>query len=218
VPRILGCFLVWCILLPAGLSAQDSRLQGSARVVRPAVRFPKSSVSVTVGGILPLSHESVTQFWNAGLSGAVKFHVHIRPDVAVGLGLEGGFLQFDAAAFQAKYPGVPVQYADLGFLHLFVSWRYTPVPSARLSPYLLADVGAAKLSHAVYQETIAGKRVTYYEIPGRTRLALGAGIGCGYLISRSLILEVEGSGLFFNNDPDAGLMVTARAGVRFNIF
>jgi opacity protein-like surface antigen len=209
--------LVCSTLLSCIVSAQTPGGQNTAVVVRPAVRLPKNSLSVTAGGALSLSHESLNQFWNAGLDAAIAFYIHINPAVAIGVGIEGGFMQFDTSAFRQKFPGVPVQYADLGLLHLYLGWRYTVGPSARFTPYILADVGAAKLSKAVYQQTIAGKRVTYYEIPGRTRLALGAGVGFAYVVSRSLVIELEGKGLFFNNDPEAGLVVTARAGVRFNI-
>jgi hypothetical protein len=215
---VLAGALACCLLVSNTGVAQSAGPQGSARLLKQTLRQPKGSISITVGGIAPLSHASLTEFWNPGLVASVGLYVHLQPAVAVGLGIEGGFLQFDTGAFQAKYPTVPVRYADLGYLHLSVRWRYTLVPAARLTPYFLADVGAAKVSHAIYQETVAGKRVTYYEIPGRTRLAVGGGIGCAYIMSRALLLEAEVNGLYMHNDPEAGLLVAARLGVRFNLF
>jgi hypothetical protein len=193
-------------------------MQGITLSSRPAPRLPEGSVSITAGVLGPFSHQPLTSLWNMAGSISAVFYAHVNRSVAIGLGLEAGFLKFDSVAFAQLYPGVPLRYQDLGQLHIFVGGRYTMVPTTRLTPYLLASVGAAKVSTAIYQLKVNGRRVTYYEIPGRTRLALGAGGGLAYQISRVVHLEAEGKALYYHHDPEVGLLVTARLGARINIF
>ncbi len=215
--RIVGALVVLLFIL-GGTANGQSGTADSARVLRPTLRLPGSDIVIAGGGVFPVSHSALTELWGPGAQASAAFYVHVNPMVALGVGLEAGFLKFSVSAFEEKYPGLPPKVQDLGLLHLFLGWRYTIVPSARFAPYLAASLGAVKLSRALYQETINGKRVTYYEIPGRTRLALGAGIGVSYILSRVTVLEAEGRALYFHNDPEAGICITARAGLRFNIF
>lgn len=212
---ILLCALVGAS--PAAAQSHDESQQITLSS-RPAPRLPAGSVSAVGGFLFPFAHQSLTSLWNTGGSISVVSYVHVNRYVALGLGLEAGFLKFDSVAFAQIYPGVTLRYQDLGQLHIFVGGRYTLVPSARLTPYVLASVGAAKVSSAVYQERVGGRRVTYYEIPGRTRLALGAGGGLAYQVSRVVLLELEGKALYYHHDPEVGLLATARLGLRFNIF
>ena len=217
--KTLSRFLLCALLVASSAAAQPpDESQGITLSSRPAPRLPAGSVSVVGGLLFPFAHQPLTSLWNTGGSVSAVCYVHVNRYVALGLGLEAGFLKFDSVAFAQIYPGVTLRYHDLGQLHLFLGGRYTIVPSARLTPYLLASVGAAKVSSAVYQERVNGRRVTYYEIPGRTRLALGAGGGLAYQVSRVVLLELEGKALYYHHDPEVGLLATARLGLRFNIF
>ena len=62
---------------------------------------------------------------------------------------------------------------------------------------------------------IAGVRVIYYDIEGRTRLTLGFGGGVDYYIYRWLLLQAEVKMTYAHNDPQRSLIPLLRGGVIF---
>jgi hypothetical protein len=64
------------------------------------------------------------------------------------------------------------------------------------------------------QETDSG-RVTYYNIPFQTRLAVSLYGGLEYRFNRSFAFDAEARALYVNDDPDVGVTAVIRGGVRF---
>lgn len=209
--------LLGCGIAGGSVCAQQTAPQQSKKAVllpRPAPRVPRRSIVVTAGLTVPLSHSYLTDFWTMGPGGSFTFFAHVHRLVSVGVGAEGSLLFFRSGAFETQYPGVAYEKRNLGLLHLFLTWRYAFVSQPPVSPFIGASIGAAKATKAVYETTVNGIRTTYYEIPGRTRLAVAGLLGADFFLDRTVALEVEGKALFLYNDPEVGLSLSVRAGVR----
>lgn len=208
----LGCVIAWGSVWAQGTATQQEKK--AVLIRRPAPRLPRRSIVMSVGPTVPISHNSLTEFWTMGPGGSITFFAHVHRLVSVGVGGEASLLHFRSGAFEQRYPGVPVQERNVGLLHLYLAWRYAFLSQPPVSPFIGATVGAAKATSAVYQTTVSGIRTIYYEIPGRMRLAFGALAGADFFLDRSLAIEVEGKAIYLYNDPEVGLTVSVRAGVR----
>ncbi len=209
---LLGCGIAWSVVC-----AQQTALpQGKKAVLlpRPATRIPRRSIVMSAGLTVPVSHNHLTDFWSMGPGGSVAFFAHVHRLVSVGVGVDGSMLFFRTGAFETQFPGVSSEKRNLGLLHLYLTWRYAFVSKPPVSPFIGASVGAAKATSAVFETTINGIRTTYYEIPGRTRLAVAGVLGADFFLDRTMAVEVEGKAVYLYNDPEVGLALSVRAGVR----
>jgi hypothetical protein len=197
------------------LAQQRDRVAASPR---PVIRFPKNSITVSAGWIVPLSRPPLKEFWKPGPSAALGMYVNVNRFVALGLGVEGTYFVFDKPSFVARFPTVLEHPLNVGNIHLFLAWKYTGRLGSVVSPTLGASIGVSKMTKAVYQERVAGVRQTYYEIPGMARATAGATAGIEFAMNRNLSLAIEGRGIYLNNDSEAGFLAGGRMGLRFNIY
>jgi hypothetical protein len=181
---------------------------------RPKARLPRQSIAVSGGLTIPLSHHDLTDFWTMGPGGSLTFFAHVHRLVSLGIGAEGSILKFRPGAFAQTFPNVPVEARSIGLLHVYLTWRYTFVSQPPVSPFIGASVGAAKATAVGYQTMIDGIRKVYYEIPGRMHLAVAGLVGADFFLNNRLAIEVEGKGVYLYNDPEVGLFLSVRAGVR----
>jgi opacity protein-like surface antigen len=182
------------------------------------VYAPRDKTIEILGGMtVPLSHDGITDFWMRGPGANVCLMVRMRDNFKVGVGGEAVLFSFRRAAFGERYPGVTPEVKDLGLLHVYLAFRNYIRPSLRFSPYIGAEVGFARLTAAEQKEVINGVLITYYDVPGTTRLTFGASAGVDYYISRTMALQLDIRGMFMNNDPDLGITASVRLGVKFSL-
>lgn len=211
-----GIVLIVCSLALSLCSAQERAR--STSTIRPAPKFPPNSLTLAFGGMAPLSHNALTQFWNPGPSAALTMYVNVNRYVALGVGAEAALFFFDRQSFEGRFPNVPAHQLNTANLHIFVGWKYTGRLGSFLCPTLGATLGASKMTKALYQQRVAGIRQTYYEIPGMTRATLGATAGLEFVLSRSLALLLEGRAQYLHNDPEVAFLGGGRTGIRINIY
>ena len=182
---------------------------------KPAVNL-KKQITVLAGAGIPLSKEGLTQFWKLGPSGSLSFLVNVTPPTSVGIGADFSMLYFKMADFGSTFPTVPVQRKDIAMIHIYVGFKQSFSPARVFSPYIAGTVGAARVTGASYKEIIDSVRVTYYDIPGRTRLAASFALGTDIVLSRVIAFTMEAKATYFHNDPDVGVMSFVRGGFRFS--
>ena len=191
----------------------------SRPVPRP-VDFAAGRAFTFNGGVsVPVSKKALTEFWNYGAGFSLGFLKHIRDSShaavhALGVGLDVSILRFKAADFQTRFPSVELRAKNMAFVHAYLRWKYLLHRTKRLSPFVGATIGIAQLTGATYREVIDSVRVTYYDIPSRTRLALGIQGGVAFAFSPSFAVEAEGSWYYVHNDPNIGLGFSLRLGGR----
>jgi len=178
---------------------------------------PKKQFTVLAGGGIPLSRESLIKFWKVGPSGSLSFFVNVRPSTALGIGTDVSMLYFKLAEFASTFPGVAVQRKDIVMVHVYVGVKHSFSPTKGFSPYVVGTVGAARVTEAAYKEIVDSVRVTYYNIPGRTRLAGSLGLGADIALSGWLWFTMEAKGTYFHNDADVGVACLVRGGFRFTL-
>lgn len=195
-------------------------LQDISFAQRPDLRrvrqVQRTSVAVMFGITNPQGHDRLREFWLNGPGGAAEFRVHLSPLFSLGAGGDLSVLYFDEAAFNQRWPGVPLQTKVNLFLgNVFLDGAYSPMPASRLRPYIKGQIGAEFITQAIYREVIAGVRYTYYNVGGRTRLTLGVAAGGSYALDYyfSLLLEVKAT--YVHHDPAVGLLLHGRAGVQY---
>lgn len=174
-------------------------------------------LNLQVGGVFPISKEGLKAFWTPGPSGSLSFLVGVSKTFALGLGADFAQLKFDDGAFEGAFPTIKVQNRDIHFGHLYVVGKVSFLPHMRTSPFLIASVGASRMTEASYRVVISGTRITYYHVGGSTRLAVGLGGGADIYLAKWIALEAEARALYMHNDPDAGWMSFLRGGVRFTL-
>lgn len=214
--RFLLVLFVWCtlpLIVPAVYSQQPNPGTTQRTTSKPALN--RVTVSLTIGGGIPISKAALTEFWDGGVSGSVSFMVSVNRVVAFGVGMDAGVLLFSQPRFILTYPTVPLQARNTSFLNLYIAWRYTPFWKNRWAPFFGATVGAARYTGAEYKQIVNGVRVTYYEIPGMTRLSLGGIVGVDLNLSPRAALAVEARGTYVHKDPEAGLWLALNGGIRF---
>jgi hypothetical protein len=122
---------------------------------------------------------------------------------------------FKARKFASEHPGVALENKPVAHVVIALVGRFDLLPGNRLGPFLGAALGASRLTEAVYQEVIDSVRVTYFSIPGRTRLTAAVLGGADFKVNRWFAVTAEVRLTSVIHDPDAGFMVTLRGGFRF---
>lgn len=166
------------------------------------------------GMTVPLSHRGLTELWLRGPCTGMNLLVLATNNFVVGIGAEISLLSFRKGIFAAKFPGVPSQFKDMALVHLTLGLRYYTRPSIRMSPYVGIDIGFARLTGAEYKRIVDGVRQTYYDVPAIARLTFGASAGLDYYIFRRVALQGEARGVYMHNDPNAGMFLSLRMGVK----
>ena len=191
---------------------------GGARAQKPPAPVPMAR-SVLVGGGMswPLTHDGLTQYWRAGPTAAVEFDVRIRRRYQVGLGLEVGAFWFRSARFIQANPGVALHNRPVAQITVAFTGRMELFPEKRIGPFLGLTIGASRFTPAVYQQEIDSVRVTRFNLPEKTRLTVGGIAGVTFHVNRWLGIEAESRLMYVHHDPDAGLILLLRAGLRFTI-
>ena len=183
----------------------------------PAPVLPFRTVCISGGMSWPVTHEGLTRYWRGGPTVAVDFNVRFRRRFLLGVGLDVAAFWFRSSRFIQSNPGVPLHNMPVSHITIALTGRVELTPGKRFVPYLGLSIGASRLTAAVYREVIDSVRVTWFNIPGRTRLSAGGIAGVSFQTSRWLGVEAESRLLYVHNDPDAGLVVLLRAGLRFTI-
>jgi hypothetical protein len=170
---------------------------------------------VTFGAIMPQSKAGLTQFWKMGPSGSIRLLTPVSRTFALGMGFDASLLYFKRGAFSAAYPDVPRQRRNLAYLNLSLVCMYTLAPGRRTSAFIDGEIGASRFTGATYKVIINDVRTVYYDIPGRMRLTIGLGTGVDIGLQRWIAVRVEGRALYMHDDPNAGVTLALRAGLKF---
>ncbi|HET6272207.1 MAG TPA: hypothetical protein VFG32_04455 [Bacteroidota bacterium] len=205
-------FLV-LLYIPLAL-AQDEHPASPSALAHP---YRKQSLIISFGAGIPQSRNGLTSFWEMGPSISVKFMVNVNRALAFGMGLDLAYLKFNEQSFQSELPGIPVRSKDITLGMLSLAMKYSLLPSMRVSPFVGATLGATRLTGAVYKETVDSVLVTYYNIPGRTRLTFGLTAGVDIYLVRWLALQMEAKTSYVHNDPNLGFTSFLRAGIRLSL-
>jgi hypothetical protein len=209
------------ILLFVADAAAQYRKAARPTAVRKIVRLthtPRSStLSFSVGVAVPQSHLGLTKYWAGGPNGSFKLLFGCSRFFKVGLGADLSLLYFKKGAFSQALPGVAIKAEDVSLLNAYVAMRLYARPALRLSPFVGVDFGMARVAPANYRSLVAGKEVTYYDLPGSTHLSVGVSGGLDYYLSRSVAIELEGRGIWVDGNTDLGVTVYAGAGLKFTL-
>ena len=216
-----GCVWVGTVLMSLWCS-QQACSQVSGQTIRPKKQppvapYPRITIALTAGGGQPESRRGLKDFWLRGPSGASSVMISVDRYHAFGMGLEGTLLYFNKAGFANRWPGVALQARNIAFLNAYLAWKLTMIPQKQTTPYLSLNAGIGRLTGARYQEIVNGVRTTYYDISGRTRLTLGAAAGVDIMLTRGFALEAEVKSTYVHNDPDVGIMIFLRGGVKLTV-
>ena len=196
--------VISCTIMAQELPFPDTSASKGSRI----------SVAVTAGYVSPRSKDGLTQFWKGGPGFAVSLLLRAAPGFWVGTGLDVSALWFKQSSFALAYPNVEMQKVNMAWTNLFLLARYGFLPGASVHPYAEVDLGASRLSGAEYKEVIDSVRVTYYEIPARTRLALTLTAGVDIPVSGGLSFLAEGFMRYVHHDENIGIGLGVRGGVR----
>ena len=206
---------LFLVLLAVTISATGRSQVKNLTPLSPTLKL--QTLTFSFGAGIPQSRQGITAFWDAGPSGSMKFMVNVSKPVALGIGLDAAMLKFNEGAFRLSHPTVPVQSKDILLTNVYLAMKYSIMPSMRLSPYVGVTIGASHLSEAVYGDVIDSVRVSYYNIPGRTRLSLGISFGADVYLARWLACDIEAKTNYMHNDPDIGMASFLRGGLRFTL-
>lgn len=188
------------------------------RAVAPSTQIGRrETLTLSFGAGIPHSRTGLTAFWNAGPSGSAKFMVNVSKVVAFGIGVDAALLKFNEPAFRFTYPTVPLQSRDIVMASVYLAVKCMMLPSMRVSPYVGMTLGATHSSEAIYGDVISGVRVSYYNLPARSRLTIGLALGTDIYISRRLAVELEAKSNYIHHDPDFGVASFVRGGFRFTL-
>ena len=191
------------------MAAQESQAADSS--ARPPSRI---ALTFTAGFTAPKSKDPITQFWKGGPNFGVNLLVPASGAFSVGIGADVSMLWFRLSSFAEAYPSVPVQRKDLAWFNLFLLSRYFFMVAGPVQPYAELAIGASRLSGAEYKAVVDSVRVTYYEIPARTRLALTFTGGLKIPVSRSFSFLAEAGFRYVHNDESLGIAFLLVGGVR----
>jgi hypothetical protein len=179
---------------------------------------PRDKTIEIFGGMtVPLSHDGITDFWMRGPGASGCLMVPMKDNFKVGIGCAATLFSFRLAGFNERYPGVTAEIQDMVLLHVYLAFRNYIRPSLRFSPYIGAEVGFARLTGASQKEVINGVLITYYDVPGTTRLTFGASAGIDYYITRTMAVQFDIRGMYMNNDPNLGITVCVQLGAKFSL-
>src|SRR5512140_2052415 len=210
--RLLATVAILSVVSRTG-AAQESALPDST-----ARRNFRVSLAITAGYAAPTSKDALTQFWKGGPVGGISVLVRAAPGFWIGAGLDVSALWFRESAFAQAYPSVEMQKKNMAWVNIFVLSRYGGfVRSGPVHPYTELAIGASRLSGAEHKEVIDSVRVTYYEIPARTRLALKLTGGMEIPAWPGISFLVEGAVRYVHNDPNVGVGILVNGGVRVTL-
>jgi hypothetical protein len=179
---------------------------------------PRDNTLEVWGGMgIPLTHKSFTEFWKRGPALGMGLTVRMTNNVKIGFGAEAALYAFQRGAFAERFPDLPVYVRHQALVHLYLFIRNFFYPGRRFSPYLGGDLGFARISGAENKDLINGVRVTYYEIPGATRLAVGTVAGADYYFFKGFAVQADLRLMYLHNDPNVGLFFLLRVGAKFKL-
>jgi len=209
-----------CRLLMAALIvvvAAEGSAQQATRSPSPVLPAGGPSLWIFGGMSWPLSRSGFTEYWQAGPAGAVDFTTNVSRRLSVGIELDAAAYWFRAEKFVASHPGVPLRNTPVAMINIALIGRYELMKGKKFGPYIGLALGAVRITEAVYQQIVDSVRVTYYSIPAKTRLTMACIGGAEYKVSRKFALDGEARLMYVHHDPDVGLTLTVRAGVRFTL-
>lgn len=193
-------------------AAQSSRVPDTS-----ARKSSRVSLSVTAGYVAPQSKQSLTQFWKGGPGASVCLLMRAAPGFWVGTGLDVSALWFKKSSFAEAYPSVEVQAKNMAWVNLYLLSRYGFIPGGSVHPYIQVAIGGSRLSGAEYKEVIDSVRVTYYEVPARTRMALTCTGGLEIPVARGFSFLAEAAMRYVHNDPNMGIGLLISGGARITL-
>jgi hypothetical protein len=196
---------------------QASPAQGLSQASMPIGTGGALSYSIMAGWMEPHSRPLLTRFWKGGPGLAFNILFRGTPDLRVGVGIDACILWFKKSGFSNTYPSVEPLRRDLVWANFYLMSRYTFLRNAPVRPYADLELGASRLSGAEFKQVINGVRVTYYEIPGRTRLALTVAGGLDIPTSDELSIVLEAALRNVFNDDHIGAGWIYRGGVRVTL-
>jgi hypothetical protein len=212
---------VWMRLIATAVILSTISWTGKAQV--PSVsdtsarRSPRISLAVMAGYVSPQSKHALTQFWKGGPGFAVSLLMRAAPRFWIGMGADVSALWFQKSSFAQAYPSVEMQPKNMAWANLYVLSRYGFIPGASVHPYVQVAIGASRLSGAEYKEVIDSVRVTYYDIPARTRLALTLTGGVEIPVSGGFSFLAEAALRYVHNDENVGIGIVLQGGVRVSL-
>jgi opacity protein-like surface antigen len=175
------------------------------------------SLKVSGGLATPKSKKSLTRFWKGGPAFSVNLLVRAAPGFWVGTGVDVSALWFRQANFGLRYPSVELQRRNMAWVNIFLLSRFGLSPGGPVHPYVEFGAGGSRLSGAEYKEIVDSVRVTYYEIPARTRLAMKFTGGIEITLSPAFAFIAEGALRYVHNDPNMGVGLLLQGGVRLTL-
>lgn len=192
--------------------------RGFSQYTQPASSVAKKqTLTVSFGAGIPQSRDGIKAFWDMGPSGSAKFMVNISKPVSFGVGVDAALLRFNESAFRFAFPNVPVRSTNVMMANVYIAMKCVLMPSMRFTPFLGATIGATHVSEAIYGDVIDSVRVTYYSIPGRSKLTFGISAGTDLYLARWITFEMEAKANYVHNDPDLGVASFIRGGFRFTL-
>ncbi len=189
----------------------------SGRDSRPIMK-PPTIVGTTFGLTSPQGRIGLREFWLSGPGGSVYFQAFTDQYFAIGAGADFSLLYFDERGFSARYPGVTInEKQNLILGNIYIDGTVMFLPTFQTRPFISLQVGAELISQAVFREVIGGFRKTYYDVGGKTRLAVGTSTGVVISLSRTVGVRGEIKGVFVHNDRNVSALVHARVGLQFRL-
>jgi hypothetical protein len=211
--RLFQClFLSFLLAVMSAIGRSQSRDPGSSTQIGK-----RQTLVLSFGAGIPQSRTGLTAFWDAGPSGSAKFLVNVSKVVAFGIGVDVAMLKFNESAFRFANPTVPMRSKDIVMASVYLAMKCVILPSMRTSPYVGMTLGATRTSEAIYGDVIDSVRVSYYNLPARSRLTIGLALGTDIYITQWLAVELEAKANYMHHDPDFGLASFVRGGFRFTL-
>lgn len=210
------------VILMLGAGIADGLAQGtrkSAQQNRSRLVYTPRDLTVEVwGGMgLPMAHRSFTRYWLRGPAGGFTLLFPASDRLRIGFGADATLFSFRKGNFALLNPEIRLQVKDIVLVDLHLTMRHYFTPGLRASPYIDFTVGFARISGAEYKDIVNGVRVTYYEVPGTTRLAAGIHGGADYYLGRRFAVQADLGAVYVHNDPNLSFLLSGRAGVKFTL-
>jgi hypothetical protein len=200
------------------VSNAQTKPQTDARTQPRQIYLPRERTIEVWGGMAhPFNHKSFKRYWMRGPAAGFSMHFRASDHVKIGFGAEATLFSFRAGNFTVWNPTVPVQVKDIVALNVFLSMRRYFRPALRTSPFIGGEIGFTRVTGAEYKDIVNAVRVTYYEVPASFRLTASACVGIDHYLSRTIAVQGEVHLTYLHNDPNVGLFVGGRAGLKFTL-
>ncbi len=182
----------------------ESRLQGK-----------KVSIILQGGAGFPIAKDSLTDIWRYGPNFSLDLLTSVSRRFSVGLGVDLTVLRWSYAGYYEKYPtGPPPLDRKVIWWDLYLLGRYVFIRDRALTPYATFKIGATRPTPASFKQVVDSVKITYYSVPARTRLSIGASAGIDAAITDELAFVAEANAVLVHNDPVLGAAVSIRGGFR----